>query len=396
MTAGERRYEDDAYCRSLRARVLSCQPVEGGFEVELTDTVLYPEGGGQPSDAGRIGDQPVLAVTRASDGRVLHRLARPVEGEVEVELDWPRRYDHMQQHTAQHVLTSLALSELGWATTAFHLGPQRSDLELAADGLDLEALSPLASRANQVIRQARPVRAFWVERDELERLPVRSRILPEGLSGPLRLVEIEGVDLNTCCGTHVASTAELQAIALVGTERLRGGTRVFFLSGGRLLAEVDRAVAQHKALNDLLSCGPADHPAAVSRLQAAIRDAGLQKRRLEAELAEELAARLAAGGQPACLQRAEADMGFMQSVARAFLRLRPDGLALLTGGQRQGFFVLAGPEVRLDELGAVVAAALHGRGGSGAGLYQGKAERLDLLERALEELARHISIIKTD
>jgi Ser-tRNA(Ala) deacylase AlaX len=384
-------YHRDAHLTSLRTRVIGCgEAGDGsgsGFEAEFEDTLLYPEGGGQPGDHGRVDGRPVLGLRRAPGGGVLHRLAEPLEvgREVEVELDWARRFDHMQQHSAQHLLTALALGEFGWPTTAFHLGPERSDLELGRDGLDLEALAPLHARANQIIREARPVGARWVEEAEIRELTVRSRLLPEGFQGPYRLVEIEGVDLNTCAGTHVASTAELQAVAFAGTERLRGGTRVFFLAGGRVLRELGQAVEHQRVLGELLSCPPADHPQAVRRLQAELREAGTQRRQLSAELAGALGGALAQGPQPAGLHRPGADMAFLQAVARAFQGARPDGLALLTGG---GLFVLAGPEERLKSLGPRVAAALGGRGGGGAGLYQGKAGDLGraVLEKALEVL----------
>ncbi|HOX45597.1 MAG TPA: alanyl-tRNA editing protein [Myxococcota bacterium] len=380
-------YQRDAHLTSLRARAVACAPAQGGFLVELEDTLFYPEGGGQPADAGTLDGQALLGLQKTADGRVLHLLAEAVEvgREVALELDWARRLDHMQQHSAQHILTALALAEFGWPTTAFHLGPDRSDLELGQDGLDLAALAGLQARANEIVRQARPVRTRWVSAEEFQTLPVRSRILPEGFAGPYRLVEIEGVDLNTCGGTHVASTAELQAVALTGTERLRGGTRVFFLAGGRVLRELGQAVAHQRALGELLSCPPADHPAAVSRLQAELREAGVQRRQLQSELALHLARELSRGPQPASLHRPEADMACLQAVARAFLELCPQGLALLTG---KGLFVLAGPADRLKALGPQVAAALGGRGGGGAGLYQGKAAELSpaARERALATL----------
>jgi misacylated tRNA(Ala) deacylase len=374
-------YHRDAALTSLRTRVAACAPAQGGFLVELEDTLFYPEGGGQPADAGTLGGQAVLGLQKTAAGRVLHLVAEavPVGGEVALALDGARRLDHTQQHSAQHILTALALAEFGWPTTAFHLGPERSDLELGRDGLDLPALAGLQARANEIVREARPVRTRWVSAEEFQALPVRCRLLPEGFAGPYRLVEIEGVDLNTCGGTHVASTAELQAIALVGAERLRGGTRVFFLAGGRVLGALGQAVAHQRALGELLSCPPADHPAAVSRLQAELREAGVQRRQLQSELALHLAQELSRGPQPASLHRPEVDMTFLQAVARAYLEQRPEGLALLTG---KDLFVLAGPAERLKALGPQVAAALGGRGGGGAGLYQGKAADLSPAARA--------------
>src|SRR5690606_19218545 len=154
-----------------------------------------------------LGDVEVADVRREG-GLIRHILSAPVAaGPARLRLDWPRRFEHMQQHTGQHLLTAVALSQLGWRTTAFHLGPELPDIELDVPALSRERLDVLEDAVAAEIRAARHVRCFRAGPEEAARLPVRSRMLPEGLVGDLRLVEIEGIDLNTCGGTHVRSTA---------------------------------------------------------------------------------------------------------------------------------------------------------------------------------------------
>lgn len=247
-------YYSDAYLRELTTEVVEVR--SGGLEVVLADTVLYPTGGGQPHDRGWLcspnTDVEVTAV-RSEPGAIVHELAEPWPQSVRsalVRLDWSRRFDHMQQHTAQHVLSALAEDRFGWKTTAFHLGERICDVELAAVGLKADQLRQLEHEVVEVFRQALPVSDRWLAPEDLEQLTVRSRGLPEGHRGLVRLVEIEGVDRNTCGGTHLRSTAEAETLAVLGTEEMRGGTRLYWVAGGRVR---DRLADREELLTALRS-----------------------------------------------------------------------------------------------------------------------------------------------
>ena len=375
--------QSDARRTSVTTRVLSCTATEGGFAVVPAETVLYPEGGGQPSDTGRLGGQPVLELRRLEGGGVAHVVARPVEGQVTIELDWARRFDLMQQHSGQHLITAVALSRLNLATIAFHLGAEVSDVEFDANGLAPHTLATLEAAVNDAIREARAFTVHNVTREEAAKLPVRSRRLPEGLEGPLRLVEIAGMDLNTCGGTHVANTSELQAVKLLGTEKLSRGTRVFYVAGGRVLTALQAALEKDRELTRLTSAGPTEHLRVLAKLQSDLKDAEKTRRALAGELAEALGAALAAEGPVAALHRDDATMEFARTIANAARKANPDLLLLLTGGSADGFFLLAGPEARVAELGPRVAELLGGKGGGGKGLFQGKAADLGRLGEAV-------------
>lgn len=385
--------EIPAYERDPRLTRLDTEVVEVGEEgghpwVVLADTILYPEGGGQPSDRGTVGGVEVVDVRRA-ERVVRHVLAGPPpSGRVGVELDWVRRFHHMQQHTAQHLLTAVADTRFGWPTTAFHLGEQVSDIELDVPSLGPAALAELEEAVAAEVRAARPVMARRVEPAEFSRLRVRTRGLPEGHSGSIRLVEIEGVDLNTCGGTHCASTAELEAVKLLGTESLRGGTRLFYAAGARLRGLHEAHHRRNAELRTLLGASDDELVARVSQKLEQLRDAERAVRGLSEELALASAAALAAEAAPVLSAHWPGrDLPFLQTVAREVVRSAPERAVLLTCGEGDaGAFVLAaGEESALDvrAAGARVADVLGGRGGGSGRIFQGKATRLAEREEAL-------------
>ncbi|HSM52274.1 MAG TPA: alanyl-tRNA editing protein, partial [Thermoanaerobaculia bacterium] len=290
-------YERDPYAREL---ALEVRPATGddGPGAWLVDTILFPGGGGQPADRGWLAGVEVVGVERGPEG-FLHRLAAPVSpGPASLVLDWERRFDHMQQHTAQHLLTALAAERFGWPTTAFHLGPELSDIELDRPGLAPADLAALEEAAMAEVRSARRVTARRVPREEAERIPVRSRRLPEGLTGDLRLVEIEGIDLATCGGTHLASTAEIESLKLLATEPMRGGTRLFWIAGGRVRARLGRLEERVGALRRLFDSGEPELLEMAERKLADLAAAERLARRLGGRLADLEAERLAAAPGP--------------------------------------------------------------------------------------------------
>ena len=385
-------YEFDPYRRDLATAVIDTG-VEGErpFAV-LEDTILYPEGGGQPADRGVLGDVAVLDVQRR-EGLIRHYLERPLAaGPVSVRLDWHRRFVHMQQHTAQHLLTAVADDRFGWPTTAFHLGADVCDIELGVAAPAAAQLELLEETVADEIRAARPVRAQRVPPGELGRLAVRTRGLPEGFTGDVRLVEIQGVDLNTCGGTHVRSTAEIEAVKLLGTEPMRGGTRLHFVAGERVRRRLAAHEASNAALRGLL--GAPDNelvPVAAAKLEQ-LHAAEKRLRAAEEELAGALAEALAS--RPGVLVEAHfegKDAAFLQRLARQLVALAPGKLALLTAtaGARSFFVMAAGESVALDvsALGREVAALLGGRGGGSGHLFQGKAGSLAGRPQVLARLA---------
>jgi len=384
-------YERDPRLTRLDTEVVGAGEDEGRPFVVLADTVLYPEGGGQPSDRGMVGGIPVLDV-RKSHGEIRHVLDGPApSGHVTVELDWQRRFDHMQQHTAQHLLTAIADQRFGWHTVAFHLGDRISDIELDTPGLSTEELAELEAAVAAEIRAARPVTTRRVSQEEFAGLPIRTRGLPEGHTGSIRLVEIQGVDLNTCGGTHCSSTAELEALKLLGTDSTRGGVRLFYAAGARLRRLHEAHHNRSAELRALLGASDDDLVDRASVIVAQLKDADRTIRDLEKELAASAAAALVASpGRVLAAHWPRRDLPFLQGVAREVARLDPDRVVLLTGGEGEdGAFVIGAGErsnMDLTAVGPRVADLFGGRGGGSGGIFQGKATSLSQREAAVDLL----------
>jgi Ser-tRNA(Ala) deacylase AlaX len=384
-------YEQEPFLRELETEVTGAGDEAGRPYVLLADTILYPEGGGQPADRGRIAGISVEDV-RVVGGELRHYLAAAAPGgRVRVELDWERRFDHMQQHTAQHLLTAVAVDRFGWQTTAFHLGPAVSDIELDAPRIGPEELLALEEAVAAEVRAARPVTARRVSPEEYAALPVRTRGLPEGFSGEIRLVEIAGIDLNTCGGTHLRSTAEIEALKLLGTEGMRGGTRLFYAAGGRLRRLVALHHERTARLRQLLGSADEGLVAAVQGKLDQLKEAQRTVKLLEEELATTAGQALAAtDDRLAAAHFPGRDLPFLQRAAREFARLAPERVALLTAGlAEQGAFVLVAGEratIDLPAAGRQTSEILDGRGGGSGKLFQGKAARLSRRDEALAGL----------
>ncbi len=407
-------YEREPYLRELSVEVIAAGVDSDRPYAELNDTVLYPEGGGQPADRGFLADTPVVDVQRAG-GALRHYLDAPVAvGPATLRVDWDRRFDHMQQHTAQHLLTAVAADRFAWQTTSFHLQPgerNACDVELDAAELSAGDLAALETAVNTEVRAGRAVTGRRVEpagvslaplrgdsvslaplRGDPADLAVRSRGLPAGHTGSIRLVEIAGIDLNTCGGTHLASTAEIECVKLLGTEPKRGGCLLRWVAGGRVRRRLGLWEARGAELRRVLGAGD-DELAPVAALKLAqLKQTHRRQRALEGRLAEAVAEALTTrSGGVVEAHLDDADMGLLQQIARRFAGSQHRGMALLTAaGEKGAFFIVAaggGCELDLQQAGRRVADALGGRGGGSGNLFQGKAESLAGRAAALAALA---------
>ena len=287
----ERIYYTDPACRSFDAVVTAVVEHEGAPALVLDRTAFYPTSGGQPFDTGRLGTTEVLNTT--DDGeRVLHVVRGPlnVGDAVRGEIDWPRRFDHMQQHTGQHVLSAAFDRLLDNRTMSFHMGGESSTIDLARE-LASADLERCVDEANRVVWDDRPVTIRFASPEEAARLPLRKEPVRDG---PLRLIDIAEFDLSACGGTHVARTGEIGMIAATAAEKFRGGTRLTFVCGGRALRALrgyrDAVAGSVRSLSVL----PHELPAAVERMLAEGKQARKTVTRLQSDLAVHEAARLSA------------------------------------------------------------------------------------------------------
>jgi len=287
----ERLYYEDAAALEFRAvvtdiRLDSHAVAEGGqreqvWQVALDRTAFYPVGGGQPWDTGvllatsKSGSVLEVVVERVEEdesGEVWHFVRKPLpEGtEVEGRVDAERRMDHAQQHTGQHLLSAVFLKELGAATVSFHLGAESVTIDLKIEKVGEEELRRVEALANRLIYEDRAVRPRWVSREEAEAMLSRGELrkLPER-TGPMRIVEMEGVEFNACGGTHARSTGAIGGLLVRRVEKVKQGWRVEFCCGLRGVRAAGRDYARLRELGALLSVGPAD---IVGRVAGLIED----------------------------------------------------------------------------------------------------------------------------
>jgi alanyl-tRNA synthetase len=289
-----RLYYREPYRTAFEAVVISSDTVDGKTYAVLDQTAFYPTSGGQPYDLGELAEARVLDVIDREDGEIVHVLDRtlPVGTRVSGAIDWSRRFDHMQQHTGQHVL-SAAFDRLFKARTeSFHLGAVSSTIDLAREVTAAEIASA-EDEANRIVWEDRPVGIRFATAEEAAAMPLRKET---ARTGPLRLIEVDDYDLSACGGTHVARTGAIGVIAIGGAEKFRGGTRVEFLCGGRALARFRSWRDAFAATQRHLSVNPADLAAGVERLQGESKTFQRAIRGLQEQLATHKAAELVARG----------------------------------------------------------------------------------------------------
>ena len=291
----ERLYYTDPYLREFDARVVRVDDVDGHRSIVLDRTAFYPSSGGQPFDVGRIGDLPVVDVVEEEDGSLRHvigptHVASLAAGDtIHGVIDWDRRFDHMQQHTGQHVLSAAFDALLQARTESFHLGASSSTIDLAREVSPAD-IAKAEADANRIVWEDRPVTIRFVDAVEAAKLPMRKE---SGREGTLRLIDVEGYDLSACGGTHVARTGAIGIIAIAAWEKFRGGSRVEFVCGSRALRAF-HALRDTTARNvQLLSVHAREVPEAIERVQAESRDARRRIKDLHTQLARHEAAALA-------------------------------------------------------------------------------------------------------
>jgi alanyl-tRNA synthetase len=311
VMATRRLYYDDSYQRDFSAQVLSCEPEAHGTTpawcVVLDCTALYPTSGGQPHDLGKLGDANVLDVR--DDGEdIEHIVDRELPlGSVAGCVDWARRFDHMQQHTGQHLLSAMFQERYGRPTVSFHLGAELCTIDLQGPEPTEEILEGAERAANLVIAEDRPITVRYGTAEQFAELGVRKEVQREGI---LRAIEIEGADLQPCGGTHVKSTAQIGIILVRRCTKMRQDWRVEFVCGKRA-SRVARHDFQllHRTAEELGSA-PEDVPAAVQR--------AISERDLRFKEARGLLQRVAEADAAAAMQSGKRNANGLRIVAQVF------------------------------------------------------------------------------
>ena len=392
--SSDRLYYTDAYLVEFDAVVREVQPKDDTWIVTLDRTAFYPTSGGQPFDLGTIDQAHVTDVVDREDGGIAHVVDRALEpgSRVRGHVDWGRRFDHMQQHTGQHLLSAAFEHEAGAKTVSFHLGASASTIDLHKE-LSAEQIARVEDAANRVLWEDREVCVRFVTASEAAKLPLRKEPAREG---ELRLIEIKDYDLSACGGTHVGRTGAIGMIAVSGFERFKGGLRVEFLCGARALRSYRALTTAVDGSVRLLSVLPDELPSAIEKLQTVGRAQQKAQDALYERLAVHEAASLVAAGQKigdrtfvgAAVPGWDA-AGLKKLAASA--ASRPATVAVLLTAESPSLVVIARSQDLTFDTGAVLKKLIERFGGKGGGkgsMAQGGG--LTGEPRAILDLAREL------
>ena len=358
-------YYEDGDIREFTARVTACREENGKFIITLDATAFYPEGGGQAWDMGTLGESLVLEV-READGEVLHYCDRSLEVGAEVTgmIDWQRRFDLMQQHTGEHIISGIVYQRFGYHNVGFHMGADVVTFDFDGE-ISPEALQEIEQEANRAIWENLPVHCFVPSREELPQIFYRTK---RELPWPVRIVEVPGVDSCACCGIHVKTTGQVGLIKLLSCVKFHQGVRIEMVSGQRAYNYVNQIFAQNRKISHLLSAKMPETAPAVETLQKGLqeekyRSAGLEKR-LFGAIAE---------GYRGISRPLHFEEGLSGSALRELAECIGKicgGAIVCTGTDENGYTVcITGEDAR--GVGTRAANALSGRGGGKEYAYQG-------------------------
>lgn len=367
----EKLYYQDPYLTTFTAKVLTCEPAKTGFLVTLDRTAFYPEGGGQPADHGTLGAAAVTDV-HEKDGVIFHTCDAPVEtgAAVEGSIDWPRRFDHMQQHSGEHILSGLLCSLYDCDNVGFHLGADTVTIDYNLE-LTWEQVLEAERRANETIWADTPVEITFPSPEALEQLHYRSK---KELTGQVRIVTFPGADCCACCGTHVRRAGEVGLIKVLSCQKFREGVRMEILCGQRAYRYLSQVYDQDHAVAQLLSVKPQDTLAAVERQNAELTAAKQRMTELEDQLFSLRAQALTGLGDVLLVEppmRPDGARKLADAVAKA-----AGGLAAVFAGEGNShvYALVQADGGDITPLVKRLNAALSGRGGGRNGFAQGSVQ----------------------
>ena len=367
----EKLYYTDPFLTTFTAKVLSCEAGKGGYLVTLDRTAFYPEGGGQPADHGTLGGIAVTDV-HEKDGVVIHTVEKAVEiGEnVTGSIDWARRFDHMQQHSGEHILSGILCRDYHCDNVGFHLGADTVTIDYNTDISWEEALAA-EYQANQVIWADAPVEITYPSPAELEQLDYRSK---KALTGKVRIVTFPEADCCACCGTHVLRAGQVGIIKVLSCQKFRSGVRMEILCGERAWRYLSGTYDQAHAVGQHLSVKPLEAAAAVERLTEELTAAKARMAELEGEVFSHKAHEYCGKGDVVLVEpplRPDGVRRLADAVAREC-----GGLAAVFAGEdgRYNYALVRADGADIAPLVKSMNAALTGRGGGRSGFAQGSVQ----------------------
>lgn len=370
-------YYEDCHMRQFTATVTGCQESEKGWQVTLNQTAFYPEGGGQACDLGTLDDACVLDV-REHGENVVHYCDKPLSlGQtVTGTIDWQRRFDLMQQHTGEHLLSGLIHDRFGYHNSGFHVGAEVMEVDF--DGpIPADAIWELEYAANALVWANLPVHCYYPSREELPKVQYRTK---RDLPWPVRIVEIPGGDTCACCGVHVGSTGEVGLIKIISCVKFHSGVRFEMVCGERAYRYMAHIFNQNRQISQLISAKMTDTASAVQKLQDTYHAEKFRATALEKQVFQTIAQGYT--GRQNVLHFAEnLTGGGVRELADAIADFCGGYAAVLSGDDEKGYNLsLVSSHTNVKELGTKAVKALNGRGGGKDFAFQGtvKATRSEI------------------
>ncbi len=371
-------YYEDCHIKQFTATVTACRETDKGFLVELDATAFYPEGGGQACDLGTLGDAKVLDV-REQGQQILHLCDRgiPVGETVQGTLDWQRRFDLMQQHTGEHIVSGIIHRVFGGHNVGFHMGADVITIDFDVP-IAPEALPQIEEEANRAIFENLPVKCWYPSPEELPNVPYRTK---KALPWPVRILEVPGYDNCACCGVHVAATGEIGIIKLLSCVKFHQGVRIEMVCGGRALSYLSRVYEQNRLVSQAFSAKILETGGAAQKMNEMLATEKFRATGLERQLFDRIAQDYVNRGD--VVHFADGlEPGSVRELADRIARCCGGTAAVFSGTDETGYSVcLVKKDGDVKALGQDMNQALCGRGGGKPGFFQGsvKATKTQIL-----------------
>ncbi len=367
MMLTQKLYETDSYLKGFEAEVLSCEASKSGYAVVLDRTAFYPEGGGQPCDLGLLGGARVLDV-QEQNGVIFHTVDAPLSGTVTGIIDWGRRFDLMQQHSGEHMISGTAHRLYGVENVGFHMGAELITIDFDRV-VSMEELLVVEAEVNACIWEDKAVQIRYYDSEADCPEDYRSK---KAIAGRLRLVEFPGVDLCACCGTHVARTGEIGLVKLLSVVKFHQGVRIELLCGKRAYDYLAAVTAQNRAVSGLLSAKPFETAKAVERTLNELSQVKQEKALWESRYVQARAAALRDAGNVTLFEEGLTPDA-LRRLCVEVMEVCGGRCAAFTGSDETGWAYAIG-ETNGDLRAFVkeLNAALNGRGGGKPNFAQGR------------------------
>ena len=367
----EKLYYKDCLQKTFCATVLSCEATEKGYAVTLDQTAFYPEGGGQACDVGTLGGVKVLDVREKGD-QIIHLCDAPLQVGASVEgvLDWDRRFDLMQQHAGEHIVSGIIHKTLGYHNVGFHVGSDVVTIDF--DGpITQEQLNDIEKAANEAVWQNLEIRCWYPSQEELPTVPYRCK---KALDWPVRIVEIPGFDTCACCGVHVKTTGQIGVIKLFSCIKFHQGVRIEMACGGRALSLLNQAYEQNRQVSQAFSAKIMETGEAARKMNDALAAEKFRANNLQKQVFARIAEEYREQGDVVYFAH-DLPPAQVRDLADAISDTCGGTATVFSGNDESGYTVCMVNKLRdIKEFGKALAENLHGRGGGKPGYFQGSVQ----------------------